>query len=647
MPFVARMLSVDLSSGEIDRQDLPEAVTQQFLSGRGINAWLIAQHLRPDCDPLAPENVLVLSSGLLTGTAVASSSRLHVNAVSPLTGLLGSSNVGGYFGAELRAAGVQTLLVQGRAEHPVALHIDGDHVELRDASHLWGMDTRAATEVLEHELGKKHRLMVIGPGGENGVRYACIMTGTRHAAGRTGMGAVMGAKNLKAIAVRGRKQRFGHDEATSALLRDYVEKVQASPRYETWARFSNTALVTWADEAGLLATHNYRRVRFDGAERIDGTRLIDHVTRPRSCHRCPVHCKAGIEIREGPYAGTKGERPDLEPIINLGSKCGVGEAAAVLYLYNLAGDLGIDAISTGGALAFAMDLYERGILSADDTDGVDLTWGNVEAMATMMHSIAMRKGFGAVLAEGVRRAAELVGGEAEAYAYHSKGLELTGYDPRGGMGTALGYAVSTRGGDFTSVYAVPEYRWGPEEGREWFGSEKAVDRLSVEGKGQLVKRAMVVSAALDALGLCKVPVLSIVCDYSLRDEAALTAALTGWEITADELALAGERIVNAERLINLRLGADMADDDLPDHFVEDRVPDAGPTHGMTVDIERLRRDFYVAMGWDDKGMPKPEILRELGLESLVQGLGLLHWATTESPQTGMMDVGGAPGSNQG
>jgi aldehyde:ferredoxin oxidoreductase len=617
MPFVAKMLSVDLSSGEISHHDLPEAVTRQFLSGRGINSWLLAQHLQPDSDPLARDSALALSCGLLTGTEVASSSRLHVNAISPLTGVFGSSNVGGYFGAELRAAGVQTLLIRGRAQRPVMLWIDGERVELRDASHLWGLDTRVATEALQDELGQRPRLMVIGPGGENGVRYACILTGTRHAAGRTGMGAVMGSKNLKAIAVRGQRQRFEHHEATETLLRDYVDKVRASPRYETWARFSNTSLVTWAHEAGLLATHNYRRVHFEGAERIDGTRLMDYVTRPRSCHRCPVHCKAGIEIREGPYAGTSGERPDLEPIINLGSKCGVDDPEAVLYLYNLAGELGIDAISTGGALAFAMDLYERGILSREDTDGLELTWGNAETMATMMHSIALRKGFGALLAEGVRRAAEQIGRGADAYAYHSKGLELTGYDPRGGMGTALGYAVSSGGGDFTSVYAVPEYRWQPEQGLEWFGTEKAVDRLSGEGKGQLVKRSMVVSAALDALGLCKVPVLSIVCDYSLWDEAALTATLTGWEATADELALAGERIVNAERLINLRLSASVADDDLPDHFVEDRVPDAGPTQGMTVDIERLRRDFYGAMGWDEDGIPTPEKLRELDLDSFV------------------------------
>ena len=266
MPFVAKMVSVDLSSGEIRRVDLPETITWQFLSGRGINAWLLAQHVGPDPDPFAEESILVFNCGLLTGTAAASSSRLHVNAISPLTGVLGSSNVGGYFGAELRAAGVQSLLIRGRAQSPVTMCIDGEQVELREASHLWGLDTRAATEALRHELGRRPRLMVIGPGGENGVRYACIMTGTRHAAGRTGMGAVMGAKNLKAIAVRGQKQLFEHDEATGALLRDYVDKVRAFPRYETWARFSNTTMVTWADEAGLLATRNYRRVHLEGAE---------------------------------------------------------------------------------------------------------------------------------------------------------------------------------------------------------------------------------------------------------------------------------------------------------------------------------------------------------------------------------------------
>ena len=617
-----KLLTINLTTEEIKWADFPGALARRFLGGRGINAWLLAEHIGPGTDPLGPENILMLSCGLLTGTRVPSSSRLHVGARSPLTGLLGSSNVGGHFGAGLRAAGVNTLLIQGHARRPVTLRIDDDEVELRDATHLWGLDSRTATGVLQAESGEAVKLAVIGVGGENLVRYACIMTGDGHAAGRTGLGTVMGAKNLKAIAVHEQTSEVSEDfrsledEAIHRLVRDYVERIRTAPRYETYARFSNSAFVKWADEAGILATRNYQHVRFEGAERVDGERLMDYVTRPRSCHRCAVHCKAEIEIPDGRYGGTRGERPDIEPIVNLGAKCGLDDPEAVLYLYTLAGTLGIDAISTGGVLAFAMELCERGILSPEDSDGIELTWGNAEAMETMMKCIARREGFGAALAEGVRRAAQIIGRGAEAYAFHSKGLELTAYDPRGGMGTALGYAVSTRGGDFTSVYAVPEFRWEPEQGREWFGTEKAVDCLSIEGKGRLVKRTMIVSAVLDALGICKVPVLSVVGDYSLESEAALAAALTGWDLNAGELALIGERIINLERLFNLRHGAGREDDDLPDRFTEERVGDPGPTQGMTVDIQPMVRDFYDAMGWDEKGHPTPEKLEELEIGTL-------------------------------
>ena len=610
--------AVDLTTGSLAQEEIPEAVSRQYLGGRGINAWLLARLLGRGVDPFGPENILVFSAGLLTGSEAPSSSRLHVGALSPLTGLLGSSNVGGHFGAALRSAGIQTLAIRGRAEHPVMIWIDGGRVEVRAADHLWGLDSRAVVDALQAELGKKTRLMVIGPGGENLVRYACITTDTHHAAGRTGMGAVMGAKDLKAIAVSGVRSgptvSPSSRERVDEAVHEYIERIRTAPRFDTYSRLSNSAFVNWANESGLLATRNYRQVTYDGAGRIDGSQLMEYVTRSRTCYRCPVHCKAEIEIKEGRYGGTRGERPDIEPIVNLGSKCGVDDPEAVLYLYNLTGTLGLDTISTAGVLAFAMDLYERGILSAGDTDGIPLTWGNAEAMDAMMVRIAHRQGFGAVLAEGVRRAAQIIGRGAAAYAYHSKGMELTAYDARGGMGTALGYAVSNRGGDFTSVYAVPEYRWTPEQGREWFGTEQAVDRLSTEGKGQLVRRTMIVSAVLDALGLCKVPVLSVVGDYSLQHEAVLASVLTGWNVTAGELALAGERIVNLERLFNLGQGSTREDDDLPDHFTEDPVSDPGPTQGMTVDIQRMVRDFYAAMGWDEDGRPTPEKLAELGLE---------------------------------
>jgi len=617
--FVGRLLTVDLSEEGVEQSDLPGLVVRRFLGGRGLNAWLLAENIGPDVDPLGPENVLVLSCGLLTGTEAPASSRLHVGARSPLTGLLGSSNVGGHFGAALRAAGLQAVVIRGRAPRPVLLWIGDDGVELRDASDLWGLDSREAAERLRSELGEGVRLFVIGPGGENRVRYACIMTGTRHAAGRTGMGAVMGSKNLKAIAVSAQRPRSKVDPRVRQLVRAYLERIRNAPRYEIYARYSNSAFVEWADEMGMLATRNYQHVHFPGAERIDGKRLIEYVTRSRSCYRCPVHCKAEIEIHRGRYAGTRGERPDIEPIVNLGAKCGLDDPEALLYLYNLAGDLGLDVISAAGALAFAMELYERGIITDQDTDGIRLTWGNAEAMEAMMRRIARREGFGDVLAEGVSRAARIIGRGAEAYALHTKGMELTAYDPRGALGSALGYAVSSRGGDWTSVYALPELRWTPEEGREWFGTEKAVDRLSLEGKGAMVKRTMVVSAVLDSLGMCKVPVLSVLCDFRLENEAELVAALTGWEVDGEELALVGERILNLERLFNLRHGATPEDDDLPDRFTEERVTDPGPTQGMAVDIQKLVADFYTAMGWDTAGRPTLEKLRELDLEEFIEG----------------------------
>jgi len=611
MVLPGKALLVDLSQSEVQVLELSEEILSRFLGGRGLNAWQLLKHVGPDTDPLGPDNVLILSCGLLTGTEAPASSRLHIGARSPLTGLLGSSNVGGHFGAELRAAGYQTLVIRGRASEPSYLWISPEGVEIRSANKLWGQDAWTTQSILKEEIGGQARVMAIGVGGENQVRYACIMTERGHAAGRTGMGAVMGSKNLKALVVQGEGRRTRPDEAAQAMVRDYLQAIKEAPRYETYSRYSNSIYVTWANQAGILGTRNYRQTQFEDADEINGSQIYRYVTRSRACYRCPVHCKAEIKIESGRWAGI-GERPDIEPIMALGSKCGLDDVEAVLYLYNLCGQLGIDVISAASALAFVMDLFERGIITAADTDGIELTWGDAEAMEVMLRHIAYRQGFGDTLAEGVRRAAEIIGRGAVHYAYHAKGLELTGYDPRGALATALGYAVSNRGGDFTSVYATPEFRWDPEQSKQVFGTEKAVDRFSSEGKGLLVRRAMIVSAVLDSIGICKVPVLSIVGDFSLEREARLVASLCGWPVTSEDLLRAGERIVNAERLFNLRHGAGPEDDDLPDKFVEERVP-AGPTAGMTVDIQPMIRQFYRVMGWDNKGWPTQEKLTELGL----------------------------------
>ncbi len=613
MELLGRLLIADLEQGQLAAAELDEELARRFFVGRGFNSRYLYAEVAGEVDPLGPANPLILSAGLLTGTEAPASSRLHVSARSPLTGLLGSSNVGGHFGAALRAAGWQAIVCKGQAAAPVALVVDGETASLVAAVDLWGLDAWQTQEMLRERLGdERSRVLAIGPAGEAQVRYACIMTERGHAAGRTGMGAVMGTKNLKAIVVRGAQPPRQPGQATHEAVRAYAKAICSAPRYPIYAKFSNTGFVTWADESGILATRNYRQNRFEHAERIDGKRIIDYVTGPKGCHRCPVHCKAGVRIDGGPFAGTEGERPDIEPIVALGSKCGVGDAEAVLYLYNLCCKLGLDVISAASCLAFAMDLRERGIVSAAETDGLDLVWGNTSAMAAMLARIARREGFGAVLAEGAARAARVIGRGAEAAAYHSKGLELTAYDPRGGMGTALGYAVSSRGGDFTSVYAVPEYRWDAEQGRQEFGDSRSVDRQSTEAKGLLIKRTMVVSAALDALGLCKVPALSVVGDFSLRPEAALAQALTGWSLSAADLLEVGERILTVERLFNLRHGAGPGDDTLPALFRERGLP-YGPHAGATVDVAPMVRQFYQAMGWDEEGRPTPGRLAELRL----------------------------------
>jgi aldehyde:ferredoxin oxidoreductase len=611
--FLGRRLDVNLSDSTIRASDLPEELVRAFLAGRGLNAWLLYQSTGGHTAPLGPENVLILSCGLLTGAGAPASSRLHVSAKSPLTGILGSSNVGGAFATGLHASGFQCLLIHGRAQRPVSLCIDHGAVEILDATCLWGQDTWETTDQLKRDLGNDSLcVMAIGPGGENLVPFACIMADRDHAAGRTGMGAVMGSKNLKAIAVRREEHPPRLEPVAREAVRSYLSAVRASPHYQTVSTYGGSGDIRWAHEKGILATRNYREAQFEGVDRIDGRTLQKYVTRLKSCPRCPVHCKADVFINRGEFKGLGGTRPEFETIIALGSKCGLSHTEALLGVSNLCSQLGIDTISTGSIIAFAMDLHDRGILRRETSDGLDLEWGNHRAMRTLIHQIVARKGLGGILSHGVGKAAPIIGRGAQRFAYHTKGLELTGYDPRALMGTALTYAVSTRGGDFTSVYPSAEYRWSPEKAMEEIGTPEAVNPASPKGKGVLVRRAMIASAALDGLGLCKIPVLTLMEGFDLKKEATLTKALTGWDIDADALLHTGERIATVERLFNLRSGGSPDDDTLPQTFIEEPIA-KGPTEGCHVVLEPMVKDFYRAMGWDEAGYPSEEKLRDLDL----------------------------------
>jgi aldehyde:ferredoxin oxidoreductase len=370
--------------------------------------------------------------------------------------------------------------------------------------------------------------------------------------------------------------------------------------------------VDWANELGILTTRNFREGIFEGAGKINGKDMLRHVIKRKSCHRCPVHCRAEIEIKEGNYAGTRGERPDLEPIMTLGAKCGLDDSDAILRMHNLCNRLGIDSLSAGSSIAFAMEAFEKGDITAEETGGHELHWGNKVAMEKLLDQIAHRQGLGDLLADGVARASLKIGRGSHQYAHHSKGLELTGFDPRGLKATGLGYAVSTRGGDFTSVYALPETKWDPDKSEKVFGSRSASDRFAHEGKGELVRLSVIVSAVIDALGICKVPALSLICEFDLKREARLVALITGREVTSETLFNVGERIFNLENLFNVRHSPWHPQADIPDMFREKPLGE-GPSKGQIVDMPTMVQDFYRSMGWDSQGRPKASTLKKLGI----------------------------------
>ena len=614
MSLLGKILDIDLAANTWKLSEYPHELTGKYLGGRGLNVHFLYDQLPTGIDPLGPENLLIFSCGLLTGTAVPSSARMHINALSPLTGLLGSSNIGGGFGAQLRLNGIQSLIMRGKSAKPVYLYIDGDSIQIRNADKLWGLDTWETQDRLDAEFGSGTvRVLAIGPGGENGALFGCIISDRDHAAGRTGMGTIMGSKNVKAIVIRRHSQtkRFRSSGKLREAIHYYSRQIIKSPHYKEMSKHGGAGYVKWADELGILATRNYRQNTFEAAARIDGHNLQDYTVRRRSCPRCPIQCKADLKFSHGKYKGMQAVRPEFEPMLSLGSKCGLSDLDTVVFLDNLCSRLGLDCISAGNAIAFAMDLFGRGIISLQDTGGLDLAWGNGDAMETLIRQMATGKGFGKILAMGVRRASEAIGRGSHRYAPHVKGLELAGYHPNNIMGTALGYAVASRGADFNDVFATLEYKWMPDKTAESDGIAQAPDLHSIHGKAELVRKSTIIGTVLDSLGLCKVPVLCLICAYDLVNEAKLAAAVTGWPVDATSLFISGERIVNMERLFNLRHGGSAADDRLPDMFFDKEYNAGKQPSKPHAWMEPMIHEFYAVMGWDDQGHPTPEKMMEL------------------------------------
>ena len=607
---------VDLQSEIVSREPLTHKMIQSVLGGFGLNTWYLYHHLKGDIGALDSDNILMLSCGLLTGTAVPASSRVHLSARSPLSGLMGSSNVGGHLGAKLRSLNVASLIVRKRADEPSYLLLNQEGVTLHPCPELWGSDTRVCERALREKYPSRHvEVMTIGVAGENLVPYACIMNGEDHAAGRTGLGAVMGSKNLKAIVVEGVKWIDRPDAATKALIKSYVDKIKnGTAIYDDFSKWGSSSHIVPLNDAGQLGSYNYRQGTLDGVQDIDGKNLKQYVQKSTSCHRCPVHCKAEIKLKAKQYEGFTGGRPEYETVINMGSLCGLKDPEALLYLSNLANILGLDTISAGSVIAFAMDLYDRGILTVEDTDGLQLTWGNAEAMEALMIKIAHQEdGLGKILAQGVKRASKIIGRGSEKYAFHTKGVEIYGADPRGAQAMALTYAVSLRGGDFTSVYPIPAFRYSPEMAKKDFGTSASIDPLAVEGKGAMIRKCLFVSAVIDSLGLCKVPALSIIALFDLKNESELIKAMTGIELSSHELFTIGERIINLEKLFNIAHGALASEDNLPEIFKTEKLDNAAVKGAVVHGLDMMVQDFYKAMEWDEHGVPTDRLLETLGI----------------------------------
>ena len=600
--YYNRYLHIDLASGTWSPFALPEDVLEQYVGGKGIGAYLLALHQDPRSGPFDPPNPLIFATGPLTATR-APSMRSVVVFQSPVTRLFTDAHFGGFFGQEIKQAGYDGLLITGRASAPCYLEIRDDRVAIRDAAHLWGLDSYETYDRLRPNYPEKQwRIACIGPAGEQKVKFAAIDCDPHRQAGRGGGGAVMGAKNLKAIVVRGTgKPEAANPDAFNEWVRATIRDEMRDNDYVKGFRAGGTAAsIPWADVEGLLPTRNFQRGSFPLAEELgDAAQRERYWYRDVACAACPIACTKLGRLTEGPYEGLEGDSLEYESAAMLGSNLEVGRTDEAIYLGLLCDKLGLDTISAGVVLDFACEAVEKGLLETD------LRFGDTESLAAMLQDIVARRGAGDLLAEGVRAAAAKIGNGADAFAIHVKGLELPAWGPRGVPAMGLAYMTADRGGCHQRAFPIL-FEVG---GETWKG--QSYDRLALDGKAQLLAEVQNRLAGLDTL---------ITCDfarYAIKDQTylELLAAATGRLMTLDELYCLGERIWNLTRLFNLKAGMTKEDEDLPRRFKEEPLPD-GPAAGHRFtdeDIERLRSEYYAVRGWDENGVPRPETIARLGL----------------------------------
>lgn len=614
MPYVyaGRYLRLDLDTGRHTIEPIADADVKKFLLGSGYAAKLFADELDPSIGPLDPRATIYIFNGLLSGTFAPTGCRSSFCGRSPLTGIWNEANLGGHWGAELRFAGYDGVVITGRAEKPVYLYISGDHIEVRDASHLWGKDTFEAHDLLIAETDEKARAAIIGVAGENLVKIAGVVSGGHgHArmAARGGMGAVLGSKNVKAIVVRGQeKPQYADAKAFHATVKADNKYIMAHGPAEALHLVGTAGGHPGTDKFGDNAIKNWRGGNWtEGTIKTSGKAIAETIfARHTYCHACPIGCGKAIEIKEGKYAGVWGEGPEYETLCGFGSNLQCDDLNAIAAMHDLCNRYGLDVISTSGVIAWAFEAYEKGIFTTAETNGLELNWGDDDAIIALIHAIGRRQGLGDLLAEGSREAARRTGRGTDRFALHVKGLELPYHDPRAFASMGVNYATASRGA--CHLEAISYWRGN---GIEWPGWQEGDPQGWIDHKrfDSTLGAAVAVDfqnfmTTYNPLGLCKFITKG---SFTPAQTAELVNTALGWNWTRQDVLDTGARLFNFKRQINNRLGITAKDDVLPIRLTTEPRP-TGSAAGVLPDMDLMLKDYYALRKWDATGAPTSEAL---------------------------------------
>ncbi len=613
-----KLLKIDLTSNKVWTETILEEDLRKYIGGSGLAAKILTEECSQETNPLGAENVLIFMTGPFTGTNVITSGRHAVVAKSPLTGIWGESDVGGYWGAELKKTGHDGIVIYGAASSPVYLWVDEKNIEIRDASDLWGKDCFSATESIQAATSDTAQVACIGIAGEKMVKFASIMSDGRdaRAAGRSGMGAVMGSKNLKAVAVKGTLKGTTVDPKKLLDINKSIAPT-ISERTKGMNNFGTGGALAAIEHAGGLPIKNWSKGVWEtGAEKISGVAMTNSILHKTfHCKSCIIGCGRVTKVDEGKYTTGITAGPEYETLAMLGSLCMIDDLKAINYANYLCNLYGMDTITTGSVIAFAMEAFEKGIITMDNSDGLELSWGNADAAIELIHRIAAREGVGDLLAEGSRAAASRIGKGSEEFAIHVKGLELPAHDPRAWVSLGVGYATSNRGACHLQAFS---HGFEKTVTMKDLGYPQALDRFAPQGKGELVAKTQNLMAMFDALKLCK-----FLC-FGGIDLSIITAwveAVTGWDCSSEELLETGERLFNLKRLFNVACGVSCRDDVLPQRIRFQRRGEGGTPDNLPP-LEEMLNEYYAVRGWTKEGLPSSAKISALGLEDVATSLGI-------------------------